>query len=135
RRDRPSKPGGEITTRFGPTAHWATGPHKSSQRARRLSGRLRLPPSCRGEKNKSKRRPRNSHYDWYREWGQVNRGHTSPSDPKGNGGRREILADCLVSGIQVTTALVCGLYNNICVGFPRIEQPAPSGATLERLRA
>ena len=63
------------------------------------------------------------------------RGHTSPSDAKGNGGRREILPDCLVSGIQVTTALVCGLYNNICVGFPRIEQPAPSGATLERLRA
>src|ERR1051326_342121 len=34
-----------------PTAHWLTGPRKSSQRAR--------------EKNKGKRRPRNSHYDFH----------------------------------------------------------------------
>jgi len=36
-----------------------------------LSGRLRLPSSCTAEKNKSKKLPRNSHYDWYRKRGQV----------------------------------------------------------------
>ena len=31
----------------------------------RLCGRLRLPSSCTGEKNKSQKRPGNLHYDWY----------------------------------------------------------------------
>ena len=57
--------------RFGPTAPWAIEPRKNSQRAVQLSGRLRLPSSCTAEKSKSKKLPRNSHYDWYRERGQV----------------------------------------------------------------
>jgi len=43
----------------------------------RLSGRLRLPPSCTAEKNKNKKLPRNSHYDRYRKRGQVSRTQSS----------------------------------------------------------
>ena len=37
----------------------------SALRAVLLSGRLRLPSSRTGEKNKSKKLPWDSHYDWY----------------------------------------------------------------------
>ena len=52
-------------------------PQEFTARAATLR-RLRLPSSCRGEKNKSNK-PRNSHYDWYREWGQVT---SRPSEPE-----------------------------------------------------
>ena len=58
--------------RCGRIVRWGTGPRKNSQRAVQLSGRLRLPASCTAEKNKSKTNPRNSHYDWTKEWGQAN---------------------------------------------------------------
>ena len=33
------------------------------------------PSSCRAEKNKDRNLPLNSHYDWYRDWGQVTPNH------------------------------------------------------------